>query len=199
MTNSSQNIAALLGSRICHDLVSPIGAISNGVELLQMSGSSTGPEMDLISESVENASARIRFFRVAFGIASLDQHLGIGEVKEILDGLTKGTRLKIDWQSDQNIARAEAKQAFLMIQCLEAAMPWGGRITVSQIETRWGIAGLSDRLKDVSHLWTALQDPNGMHDVTAAEVQFLLLPLLLTEQGRSLDLSVSDVGITARF
>ena len=41
----TQDIAALLGSRICHDLISPLGAISNGVELLEMSGAQMGPEL----------------------------------------------------------------------------------------------------------------------------------------------------------
>lgn len=56
------NYAALIGSRICHDLISPIGAINNGLELIEMSAPSLGPEMALISDSVTSASARIRFF-----------------------------------------------------------------------------------------------------------------------------------------
>ena len=70
MGQNKLNIAALIGSRICHDLISPIGAINNGLELLEMTGTSSGPEMELISESVGNASARIRFFRIAYGAAS---------------------------------------------------------------------------------------------------------------------------------
>ena len=54
------DLTALLGSRICHDLISPIGAISNGVELLLMDNVAKGPEMTLIAESVANANARIR-------------------------------------------------------------------------------------------------------------------------------------------
>ena len=64
----TDNIAALIRSRICHDLISPIGAIGNGVELLTMSASAGGsPELDLIADSVHNANARIRFFRIAYG------------------------------------------------------------------------------------------------------------------------------------
>ena len=54
------DLAALVGSRICHDLISPIGAIGNGVELLSLTDGDTGAEMDLINESVQNANARIR-------------------------------------------------------------------------------------------------------------------------------------------
>ena len=91
----TQDISALLGSRICHDLISPLGAISNGVELLEMSGAQMGPELQLISESVENANARIRFFRVAFGIASPDQTIGAPELRGILDDLGKGSRMRV--------------------------------------------------------------------------------------------------------
>ena len=58
------DIAALVGSRICHDLISPIGAIGNGVELIGLTENTSSPELALISESVDNANARIRFFRV---------------------------------------------------------------------------------------------------------------------------------------
>ena len=61
------DLAALIASRICHDLISPIGAIGNGVELLAMEPGGTLPEMALISESVANANDRIRFFRICFG------------------------------------------------------------------------------------------------------------------------------------
>ena len=67
MTQDAIELNDLIGSRICHDLISPLGAIGNGVELLTMSGMTEVPEMTLISESVENANARIRFFRIAFG------------------------------------------------------------------------------------------------------------------------------------
>ena len=71
MAQTELDLAALISSRICHDLISPIGAINNGLELLGMSGQSLDtPEMSLINESVQNASARIRFFRIAYGAAS---------------------------------------------------------------------------------------------------------------------------------
>jgi len=84
------DLNALVGSRICHDLISPIGAIGNGVELLQMESAAQGPELALISESVTNANARIRFFRIAFGAAGRDQRIGRSEVAGILADLYRG-------------------------------------------------------------------------------------------------------------
>lgn len=55
------DLTSLVGTRICHDLVNPLGAISNGVELMTLSGVQRSPELDLIEESIQSASARIRF------------------------------------------------------------------------------------------------------------------------------------------
>jgi len=79
MALNGSRLNDLIGSRICHDLISPLGAIGNGVELLTMSGTSTAPEISLIAESVENANARIRFFRIAFGAASGLSQIGNAE------------------------------------------------------------------------------------------------------------------------
>lgn len=199
MTTASQDIPALLGSRICHDLISPIGAISNGVELLQMAGGTMSPEMELISESVANANARIKFFRVAFGAASAGQMIGATEIRSILDDLTRGSRLRIDWRAAGEQLRQEVKLAFLMLQCLETAMPWGGQITVAKEDGQWTISGTSDRMKIDAELWQALAEPGGGAEIGAAEVQFLLLPLLLAATGRRLMLELSETGAVARF
>lgn len=201
MSNALPSLAALLGSRICHDLVSPIGAISNGVELLQMSGASRGPEMELIQESVDNANARIRFFRIAFGVASQDQRISVAEVQDILRDLTRGTRLSVDWMSDSDIARLEVKLAFLSVQCVETALSWGGQINVAQSGQVWTVSGRSERMKDIAPLWKHLKAPEdaSLAALSAAEVQFLLLPLLLSELGRGLSLDLDERSVTIRF
>ena len=68
-----RDVNALLGSRICHDLISPLGAIGNGVELLSLSGVRAESELSLIARSVESANTKIRFFRIAFGATTADQ------------------------------------------------------------------------------------------------------------------------------
>ena len=199
MTSAPQDIAALLGSRICHDLISPIGAISNGVELLQMAGGSMSPEIELISESVANANARIRFFRVAYGAASEGQMTGAAEVRGILDDLTRASRMRIDWRTDGEKLRHEVKLVFLMLQCFETAMPWGGQVTVTCQDGHWTVSGTSDRMKIDAEMWQALAEPGGNPRIGASEVQFLLLPLLLAAAGRRLALELSETGAVARF
>ena len=197
MAGKLPDLTALLGSRICHDLISPLGAVSNGLELLEMVGGSSGPEISLISTSVANANARIRFFRIAFGTASSDQNVSAVEVRSILHDTTLGSRFKVDWQVTEDAPRREVKLAFLAIQCMESALAFGGRVTVRCSDTRWHIDGEAVKLKAEPALWTGLQ--HGEIDVTPAQVQFALLPAELKRQGRTLALDIQEQTIAMNY
>jgi histidine phosphotransferase ChpT len=193
------DLTALLGSRICHDLISPIGAISNGLELLIMDGSQGGPEMVLISESVANANARIRFFRVAFGLAQTDQRIARSEVQSILTDVTRGGRLQVEWTSDTDLARAEVKLAFLLIQCLEHAMAYGGRLIVNSQDGRWQISGQAEKLRIDTALWEVLANPNANPPITPALVQFPLAAEELLTRGFRLKTTLNQRDILLEF
>ena len=121
------NLSALLASRICHDLISPIGAIGNGLELLVMSGAGgSGPELTLINDSVLQANARIRFYRIAFGVSAPGQQIGRAEILSILSDMIAGSRLQVEWHIPPELPRVDAKLAFLILLCLETALPYGG-------------------------------------------------------------------------
>ncbi len=193
------DLVALLGARICHDLISPIGAISNGVELLMMDGGTMGPEIALIAESVANANARIRFFRVAFGASGTDQRIGRPEVLSILSDLTRGGRLTIDWRGPADLPRREVKLAFLLIQCLETAMAFGGRITVDPLDGRWALTGTATKLRLDADLWQHLSNPGMKVDITAAQVHFALVPVELAKQNRRLEAALTPTEISLEF
>ena len=193
------DLTALLGSRICHDLISPIGAISNGLELLIMDGSQGGPEMVLISESVANANARIRFFRVAFGLAQTDQRIARSEVQSILTDVTRGGRLQVEWTSDTDLARAEVKLAFLLIQCLEHAMAYGGRVVINSQDGRWQISGQAEKLRIDTALWEVLANPNANPPITPALVQFPLAAEELLTRGFRLKTTLNQRDILLEF
>ena len=193
------DLAALVGSRLCHDLISPIGAISNGVELLMLDGKVGGPEMALISESVSSANARIRFFRVAYGMASADQRIGRPEVQTTLTDLTRGGRQVIDWQGPADLSRREVKLAFLLLQCLESAMPYGGRVTVQLTDDRWSMLAQTHKLRLDPDLWEVLSNPAAPADIGPAQVHFLLAQLESTRQGRRLTADIRDGEIRLGF
>ncbi len=193
------DLTSLLGSRICHDLISPIGAISNGLELLMMDGGQGGPEMVLISESVANANARIRFFRVAFGLAQGDQRIGRAEAQSILSDMTRGGRLQIDWQSGADLARAEVKVAFLLLQCLETAMAYGGKISVKVEDDRWQITGEALKLRLDPALWAVLADPTATPEITPALVHFPLAAEEISRRGYRLAAELGQTTIRLSF
>ena len=188
------NLAALIGSRICHDLISPIGAINNGLELLNMSGAPTGPEMGLIGESVEHASARIRFFRVAFGAAG-DQMLGPAEVQSILGHLYDGGRLCVQWAVDSPVDRAEVRLVFLALLCMESALPYGGTISVSHLRSTWILEATADRINMDAALWSHLESATAAEDILPAQVQFALLPLHAADMGRGVTYDATETKL----
>ena len=181
------DLAALVGSRICHDLISPIGAIGNGVELIALTGRDMGDEMALISESVENANARIRYFRMAFGNAAPDQSVSEAEIRSILKDISRGGRTRFDWRALGDQPRLDVRAIFLAIQCMETAMPLGGDIIIDRVGPTWTLTGLSDRLTLNSELWAGIEDGRGTSlRPAASEVQFALLPPALSDARRHL-------------
>jgi histidine phosphotransferase ChpT len=186
------DLTALIGSRICHDLISPIGAISNGVELLQMDAAGRSPEVALIAESVANASARVKFFRLAFGAASAGQRIGRSEVQDILTEITRGARLQVGWTSGPDLPRDGARLALLLMMCVESAMPYGGRVRIIYEENRWLIEAEAAKLKVDADLWEVLSNPAASVDIGAAQVHFALAPEELARQSRTLNLTIAD-------
>ncbi|NDV00618.1 histidine phosphotransferase family protein [Pseudoroseicyclus tamaricis] len=194
------DLAALVGSRLCHDLISPLGAISNGVELISMSSRLDGPEMQLIGESVGAANARLRFFRIAFGDAAADAMIGPGEITSTLAAVSEGSRLSYSWAAEGEVRRREAKVIFLLLQCLETAMPFGGEVSVDRCETgRWRLQAEGRHMRIDPDLWQGLPEGQPPRDAqTPAMVQFVLLPSVMACYELSLDLQLCDDRIIAR-
>jgi len=193
------DLAALIGSRICHDLISPIGAIGNGVELLMMDRGAASPELALIAESVANANARIRFFRISFGAATGDQRIARGEVVSILNDMTRGGRLQVDWSSPADLARREVKLAFLLLQCVETALPYGGNVRITLSEGGWTILATAARMRVDPALWEVLTEPQAPGGVGASHVHFALVPEALATQGLRLVTELGDGSIRFSF
>ena len=91
-----------------------------------MSGSSlAGPELSLITDSVDHAGARIRFFRIAYGAAGTER-MSRRDILAILSDVGRSSRITVEWEPAGDASRRDVQLAFLAIQCLETAMPFGG-------------------------------------------------------------------------
>ena len=107
--------ASILCSRLCHDLVSPVGAFANGIEILS---EERDPQirqqvMELLEQSATQTSNRLQFFRIAFGAAGgLGEMLDLREAHKALTSLFSSNDIEIDWQP---AAEAHAKDAIKLL------------------------------------------------------------------------------------
>lgn len=181
---STPFIGELVTSRICHDLISPIGAISNGVELATLGGRALkGLEFDLVEQSAISASARIRFFRLCYGGGGSGA-IGAGEIRAALTGFSPEGRVAVDWPLPGEMPRTQARIICLALQCLEAALAGPGEIDVGQDAGLCTLTAQGKFIRFQSGLWACLQQDLGDRDqIGPKQVQFLLLARLLTETG----------------
>lgn len=166
-----------------------------------MTGASSGPEMDLIHDSVAAANARIRFFRIAYGSANDAQMMAAGDIRSILDDITRGGRISINWQPSTDLARNEVQLAFLAIQCAEQALAYGGDIQVAHTEGTWRIFITGERLMLSAAQWDLLSGDTQDDEAATmpAHVQFLLLPSFAQHLSRSVQveqISPSEARLT---
>lgn len=129
-------VLQLLSSRLCHDLIGPVGAINNGIELVQELGGGMDAEaMDLVSSSAQQVAQRLQFFRVAFGLAAGAVRTG-GDVMKLLTPAVVGQKSTIDWPGlDANamlpIPDNGAKLLLNLAMLAGEALPRGGAIEVA--------------------------------------------------------------------
>lgn len=101
MSTSSPDLASLLCSRLCHDLLSPVGALSNGLELL---ADEQDPEMrqrclELLEQSARISTDKLKFFRLAFGAAGgFGDMVPVAEARSLIDALVgNNERISVNW------------------------------------------------------------------------------------------------------
>lgn len=187
MSLPSDDLAHLIGARICHDLVSPIGAISNGLELLAMM-SETGPseEMALVEDSARAATARIQLFRLAVGTCDPAARMRFADLATIFDGAFAGGRLSVHWTGPDELPRTEAQAGALAVLCVESVLPRGGDIRATFDGTAGWQVGTEATPRRETDLWTLVAAPGtGADHMRPAEVQFGLLAAFVARSNRT--------------
>jgi histidine phosphotransferase ChpT len=193
------NLPNLISSRICHDLISPIGAISNGMELLHDTSPKPSPEMELISESVTAANAKLCYFRIAFGHATTEAIMRSGDARKISDEMFAKSRLMPSWEiGEEELLRLEVKLAFLILMCIDSSMPLGGTVQIGKTIESLRFVATGTRVSVDEKLWGILQGHPVDHKLAPSEVQFALACDAMNDLGASLktDLSEDRISLT---
>ncbi|SDE09032.1 histidine phosphotransferase ChpT [Paracoccus isoporae] len=198
-------IVALVGSRICHDLISPLGAIGNGLELLRMAGPAGavmagGEEVALVEGATQAARDRVERFRIAFSAAGSTARLTRAETESLIRGFDEAGRLQIEIDIDAEHPRGIVKLGALSLMCLQSALPWGGRVQIRQNGRGWALHASADRLRRDPALWGWLAPDRGDLPLPpASEVHFPLLALSAQEMGHALDCDIRENAARIAF
>jgi histidine phosphotransferase ChpT len=131
----SIDLAAMLCSRLCHDMLSPVGALSNGLELLAME---TDPEMranvmQLLEQSAQISTNKLKFFRLAFGAAGgFGERVDIEEPKALIEALVADkANIRINWAlADATLGKPAVKVLLNFAQIAIDALVRGGTLDV---------------------------------------------------------------------
>src|SRR5260370_15382436 len=130
VTLEALDLAALLCSRVCHDLISPSGAIVNGLEVLEESKDEETKSfaLDLIKKSAKTASARLQFCRIAFGAAgSPTAQVDLGDAENVARGFIEDDKIKLSWNlSSALLPKNRVKLLLNMILVAPHSIPRGG-------------------------------------------------------------------------
>lgn len=127
-------LTELIASKICHDLTSPVGAVSNGVEILEEMGADDDV-ISLISFSATQASAKLKTLRMAYGLGGADESIKLEQIHQVFGEFIGGdNRVKQDWDPYMDPG-FETRRGFpkLLMCCLLLAcdsLPKGGGISV---------------------------------------------------------------------
>jgi histidine phosphotransferase ChpT len=131
------DLAALLCSRVCHDLISPVGAIVNGLEVLAEAKDEETKTfaLDLIKKSAGTASAKLQFCRIAFGAAgSAGAQIDTGDAEKVARGFLEDEKTKIAWTLPRLLLpKNRVKLLLNMLLIAAQAIPRGGNLTVDPV------------------------------------------------------------------
>lgn len=133
-----QDLSSTLVSRICHDLVSPVGAIVNGVDLVrEIGGGDIDAELAMISQSSNRASALLQYYRIAFGAAADDSEISRNALHEQATAFLTSPRILMNWTATTgpHLSRPIAKLLLQVLLCARGLSGMRGMISVQMSET----------------------------------------------------------------
>jgi histidine phosphotransferase ChpT len=145
-------IAALVSARLCHGLAAPVGAVSNGIEMVEEFDASMRDEaMALARVSSDAAVDQLKYFRMAYGSAGIDGLPDIAAVRELATPVFDKQKLQLDWDNfgPADLPENLGKLILLMIELLAETIPRGGTIEICSEGPKRSVLPLRGR----RHAW----------------------------------------------
>ncbi len=194
---SDLDLAALLCSRVCHDVISPVGAIANGLELIddpETDAEMRATALDMVRSSAKTATAKLKFCRIAFGASgSAGAHIDMSEAGEVAKGFVGEEKVKLDWQAPrENRPKQEVKLLLNMLLLALEGIPRGGVVTVTAVGQDFKVTAKGERAKIKDVMATALDGSAELTTLDARLVQPYYARVLAEAAG--LDLSMKMDG-----
>ncbi len=174
-------VLELLSSKLCHDLISPVSAINNGVELIEDIGGDVVEEaMSLIGNSGLQAARRLRLFRIAYGRAGSEASLPVRDVRLVAEQYFSGGKIALDWTETLDLQKFSDQRGALkvllnILVMAEEILAYGGAIGLRRlgaddtIGCRLEIVGRSARLSPAFQ--DALEARTPVEDLTPRTIQ----------------------------
>jgi len=174
-------VLELLSSKLCHDLVSPISAINNGVELVEDVGGEVVEEaMQLIGDSAGHASRRLRLFRMAYGRAGDEDNLNLKDVRQVAEQYMAGGKITLSWPEDQPMDALASQRGFLktllnLVLMSEEILAYGGAVSLKPVTEdrrdgfRFEIVGRNAQLSDQTR--AALEGKTPVDELSPRSIQ----------------------------
>jgi histidine phosphotransferase ChpT len=200
---SDLELAALLCSRVCHDVISPVGAIANGLEILADEDDEEMRQMafDLVRRSADQASAKLQFCRLAFGAAgSAGSKIDTGEAGEIARLFVGQEKITLDWAMPHETRdKGEVKLVLNLLLMAMSAIPRGGFVKVGHDDGRLAVRATGEGAKLPEPSARVLSGDMEAAEIDARLVQVYYATRLANEVGCRIETEVgpSDLVITA--
>jgi histidine phosphotransferase ChpT len=172
------DLASLLCSRVCHDVISPVGAIVNGIELYDTGDASMKEfSIDLVRKSSRQASARLQFARIAFGAAgSAGAMIDTGDAGSVAKSFFADEKINLIWEAPRALLpKNQVKLLLNLIMIATHAIPRGGNLTVlatidgEQGDFRITASGINARIPPHAEDLIAGRATNGVVDAHAIQ------------------------------
>ena len=201
-------VLELICSRLCHELISPVTAINNGMELVADGGADMLVEVsDLLTGSAAEASAVLQFYRIAYGLGGQDAPpISLGEAKRLTEGLVREGKVKLDWivaepGSDGGLGRRGMKLLLNALVMGIDALPRGGTLAVRLESAPRGVtiesAGTGARIEAASR--EAYAHAVAVDALTARNVHAYFTSLVAADAGGTLEMTEEPNRVTLRL